>query len=63
LTNSRRYARLSDAYNIASSFDVQDMRRDEALAAGADEYLPGDELRDRLVPLVLRHERRRDKKA
>jgi len=39
------------------------MRRDEALAAGADEYLPGDELRDRLVPLVLRHERRRDKKA
>lgn len=51
-------ARLPGAYIIASSFDTQDARRAEALAAGADEYIQGFRLDEELVPRVLNHERR-----
>jgi DNA-binding NarL/FixJ family response regulator len=52
-------SKLPSTYIIASSFDFDQPLDAPAIAAGADDYVPGNKLDTDLVPKVLHHERKR----
>ena len=52
-------SKLPSTYIIASSFDFDQPLDTPAIAAGADDYVPGEKLDTDLVPKVLHHNRKR----